>query len=101
MTDMAPEGDDVTIQELERNLGVRGYDTEVVVVPGALRCEACGTPSAVSEWTVDEVRRGSSGTAVEPEQVAAALRCPSCHRPGRVLVDAGSELAGDLERSVR
>lgn len=101
MTDMAPEGDDVTTQELERNLGVRGYDTEVVVVPGALRCEGCGTPSAVAEWTVDQVRSGSAAPAIEAEQVVAAVRCPSCHRPGRVFVDAGSDVAAELERSTR
>jgi hypothetical protein len=99
MTDLAPEGDDVTMLELERNLGVRGHDTEVTAERGDLRCTACGHVAPPRDWTVDDVRRGSAAEEAGPgEGVAAAVHCPSCGAPGRVLVPADSLVVDGLER---
>jgi len=99
MTDLAPEGDDITMLELERNLGVRGYDTEVWAEDGRLRCSACQHVAEPAAWTVEDVRRGSQATeAGGADGVAAAVRCPSCGTPGRVLVMADSPVVADLER---
>jgi len=102
MTDLAPEGDDLTMQELERNLGVRGFDTDVTAEePGLLRCSACDHAAEARDWTVEDLRRGSlTEEAGAGEGVAAAVVCPSCGANGRVLVPGDSPVVADLERSV-
>lgn len=77
---------DLTNHELLRAFGVRGYLTDVVVVePGTLRCDNCGTVTEPGSWGVDDLQPASNMTDQGvSESAVVALRCPSCGEMGRV-----------------
>ena len=79
-----------TLDEVLRGFGVNGYDADLEVDGRALRCPACGATSAADRFRVVDVTPATHEIR-GADVIAAALVCPGCGAPGRIVLDPAVE----------
>jgi len=77
---------ELTVDEAVRTVGAAGYDTDMELAGGEVRCERCGATVPVDRIVVRSLRRATDVVAGGGTVTVAAVRCPNCEAHARIAL---------------
>src|SRR5690349_2860537 len=80
--------DEVELDEAWRAASAGGFDVDMAIEAGAVRCPRCGTAFELGDASDVAVRAVRDTVAPDADARVVTLTCPSCGAAGRVRTDA-------------
>jgi hypothetical protein len=102
---MGVPSDNTTMTEVLRQLGLAGYDAQLIVTDdSSVLCARCGVSSEARDVTVHSRRRMEGASDPADMVVVLAAACPACGARGTLVMGYGPNASGpegDVQRALR